>query len=83
MKRVVLHIDRLVLRGIERGDAAALSAGVQAELQHLLAAPEAAQSLAVLGHTALLRAGTVRIAPTQGAAAGQAIASGILRSMKP
>ena len=36
-QRIVLHIDRLVLRGIDRADAGAVSAAIQAELQRLVA----------------------------------------------
>lgn len=36
MTRVVVHIDKLILRGIDRADAAALSKGLQAELRDLL-----------------------------------------------
>lgn len=45
MKRVVVHIDRLVLRGIDSADAHAVRAGVQAELQRLLANPHVARAL--------------------------------------
>ena len=36
MTRVIVHIDKLILRGIDRADAAALSKGMQAELRGLL-----------------------------------------------
>jgi hypothetical protein len=39
MKRIVLHIDQLILRGVARGDARALSMALQGELQRLLALP--------------------------------------------
>ena len=45
MKRVVLHIDRLVLRGFDREDQAGISEGLRAELGRLLATPQAAQAL--------------------------------------
>ena len=39
MTRVVVHIDKLILRGIDRADAAAVSKGLQAELHGLLGEP--------------------------------------------
>src|SRR4051812_21645810 len=38
MTNIVLHIDRLVLRGVPRGDAAAIAASLQAELRAALPA---------------------------------------------
>ena len=92
MKRIVVHIDRLVLRGIDAGDAAAVSAGVQAgveaELQRLLAEPGAAAQLASGGHRARIRAGAVTLTANSaggdsgqhmGHHMGEAIAGGIAR----
>ena len=77
MKRIVLHIDRLVLRGVERGDAAAVSAALQAELQSLLS-PEGAGTLATQGSVHALQAGRVRLPPGADAPAlGRALASRI------
>ena len=39
MTRVVVHIDKLILRGIDHADATALSKGLQAELCGLLGEP--------------------------------------------
>lgn len=82
MKHVVLHIDRLVLRGIGRTDAAAVSTGIQAELQRLLAEPDAATSLAEGGHRYRIKAGTVNIAQdADGRAVGHAIAGGVFKGV--
>ncbi|MFC3284030.1 hypothetical protein [Litchfieldella rifensis] len=78
MTRLVIHIDKLVLRGIDRSDAAAVSAGVQAELQRLLAEPGAASALIAGGDRYRLKAGPVPSAPAGGRALGQAIAGGIV-----
>lgn len=79
MTRLVIHIDKLVLRGIDRSDAAAVAAGVQAELQRLLAEPGAASTLIEGGDRYRLKAGTIQSAPaTGGRALGQAIAGGIV-----
>lgn len=92
MKRIVVHIDRLVLRGIDADDAAAVSAGVQAgvqaELRRLLAEPGTAAQLATGGHRARIRAGAVTLTANStgsntdhhmGHHMGQAIAGGIVR----
>jgi len=80
--RLVLHIDRLVLRGIERADAAVVSAGVRTELQRLLAAPDTARALAAGGSKYRVEAGEVRVA-RGGGALGRAIAGGIARGIEP
>jgi hypothetical protein len=82
--RVLVHIDRLVLRGISRADAAAVSAGLQVQLQHLLAAPDAAGPLAAGGNRHRVRAGQVRISQRRGATAmGRAVAGSIVRGVIP
>jgi hypothetical protein len=82
--RVHVHIDRLVLRGISRADAAAVGAGLQAQLQHLLAAPDAARALAAGGNQHRVRAGRVRISQGHGAITmGRAVAGNIVRGVIP
>lgn len=84
MTRLVLHIDRLVLTGIDRHDADAVAAGVQTELQRLLAQPGALGALTVGGDRPRIRAGAVPVAHGgNGHAMGQAIAGGIARGVKP
>ena len=87
MTRVVLHIDRLVLRGVERGDAGALAAALRSALQERLGGPAAA-ALAAHPSTALLRAQPVRLAPGGGAGnhgqvIGQSVAQSIARQLTP
>jgi hypothetical protein len=82
MKRVMLHINRLVLRGIDRADAQAVSAGLQAELQALLADPRVAGALVNGGNRARVHAGTVdSSADGSGRNMGKAIAGGIARGI--
>ena len=87
MTRVVLHIDRLVLRGVARGDAAGLSSELQetlrAELQRRLGGPFRPGLIRALP-TAVLRAGSVT-APRgeHGAAVGRALARRLLRGDPP
>ncbi|MCB1938218.1 MAG: hypothetical protein KDE64_03345 [Rhodocyclaceae bacterium] len=84
MTRLVLHIDRLVLTGIDRHDADAVAAGVQAELQRLLAQPGALGALVGGGDRPRIRAGAVAVAHgASGHVMGQAIAGGIARGGKP
>lgn len=77
MTRVVLHIDRLVLRGIDRGDASAVSAALQDRLHALLAADGGA-ALREQGGTHRLRAASAPVPADAGAAAiGHAVAERI------
>jgi hypothetical protein len=76
MPRIVLSIERLVLRGVPRGDAAAVSDALQAELHVLIAG--GATALATQGSTHALQAGRTRL--HQGADAadlGRAVAARI------
>jgi hypothetical protein len=84
MKRVVVHIDRMVLKGFRSADAHAIGEGIRGELGRLLADPTAGERLASLGHVAGLHAGKVRLgrdAKPQdlGISAGRATAKRILR----
>lgn len=78
MKTIVLHIDRLVLRGVDRHDAAAVSGALQAELQRLLGA-DGTGTLATQASVHALQAGRVQLpqgadAPTLGHAVAARIA---------
>ncbi len=82
MTRVVVHIDKLVLRGIDRADAPAVSAGIEAQLQQMLVAPGMAASLAGAGDRYRIKAGVVEFDRTGGAQqlgrkAGMRIARGV------
>lgn len=59
MTRVVVHIDSLILRGIDPADAPALSAGIEAQLQQLLGEPGRATRLAAAGNRRRVDAGVV------------------------
>lgn len=84
-RRVVIHIDELVLRGFRPEDRHAIAEGLQAELARLYAtSPDALQALAGRGSTARLCVGEVPIAPgTRPAQVGGVLATGILRGIKP
>ncbi len=84
MNRVVVHIDRMVLRGFSNVDAHAIGEGMRTELARALADPAMGERLASLGHVSNLHAGKVRLAKDGrpqglGISAGRAIAKGISR----
>lgn len=84
MKRVVVHIDRMVLNGFRDADAHGIGEGMRGELARLLAEGGAGERLASLGHVSSLDAGKVRLAPDArpqrlGVSAGRAIVKGISR----
>ena len=49
MSRVIVHIDKLVLRGIDRADAAALSADISTQLQQSLAQGDVTDTVKSIG----------------------------------
>ena len=80
-RRIVLHIDRLVLRGIDHGNAAAVASGLQAGLQELLAQAGEAPTIISAGDRYRVRAGSVRVHDgDSGRALGRAIAGKIAGS---
>ncbi len=82
MTRVVVHIDKLVLRGIDRADAAAVSAGIRAQLKSLLVEPGVVVTLATAGNRSRIKAGTAQVDQACGASSvgrniGNQIAKGV------
>lgn len=61
MKRVVVHIDRLVLKGFRHGDRHAIALGLQDELGRVFGDREAIQHLSAVGDTSCLPVGGVYI----------------------
>ena len=61
MKRVVVHIDRLVLNGIARKDRHVFAESLRGELGRLLAEPGNADRLASLPDTAKLNIRDMRV----------------------
>lgn len=77
MKRVLVHIDRLELRGVDAADAGAVASAMQAELGRLLGS-DAGAALLTAGDRAVLRGGRVHLAPgDHGPALGRAVAARI------
>jgi hypothetical protein len=83
MSRIVLHIDRLVLRGIEPGDTDAFSTALQAELQRQLAMTGMAETLRGIGQPARIKVGEVRSAKSGHEGLGQAVAQSIASGLYP
>lgn len=80
--RVVIHIDRLVLRGVRPEDRHAFADALQAELRHHLAAPDAARGLAQRRDVTDIEAGRISVASKAGPArAGAAIARSIAKEL--
>jgi len=84
MRRVIVNIDSLVLKGFRHEDRYRVAAAVQDEIARALAAPDAGARIAQLGSTPKLRIGDVNVAadaePRQvGAAAGRAVGQGMMR----
>ena len=83
MKRIVLHIDRLVLKGYRHEDRHGIAEGLQHELARLFADPQAAQQLTASGDVSRLRVGSVRIGQDANPQRiGLQVAQGIGKGMK-
>lgn len=81
MSRIDIHIDTLVLRGIDRADAAAVAAAISQTLQAALAPAGAGLVARASAHR--LDAGNVSVAPNDGAGLGAAVAHNIARRILP
>ena len=84
MKRVVVHIDRMVLKGFRNADSQAIGEGMRGELARLLADPVTGERLASLGHVSRIQAGKINFTEVakprrSGISAARAIAKGISR----
>lgn len=83
VKRVVLHIDSLVLKGFRHEDRHGIAEGLQQELTRLFANPQAAQQLAANGNVSRLRLGNISIDQnSKPQRIGSQVAQGIGKGMK-
>jgi hypothetical protein len=83
MKRVVLHIDSLVLKGFRQEDRQGIAEGLQQELTRLFADPQAAQQLTAKGDVSRLRIGGIHIQhDSKPQHVGSQVAQGIGKGMK-
>lgn len=84
MKRVIVHIDRLVLNGYPQDERHAFATSLQVELGKLLADPALAERIASLGNVAHIRVGQPgrahSVGPEQpGTSVAKAIVGGLSR----
>ena len=78
MAIIVLHVDRLVLKGLARTDAAAITDGLRDALQARFSEPDARATLTAQSPRGVLNAGKVRLGPGNNSASiGAALAKGI------
>jgi hypothetical protein len=83
MRRVIVHIDSLVLRGFNHEERHAIAAGLQQELARLLADTQTAQQLTAKGDMLRLRVGSININPgSKPQGVGVDAARGIGREVK-
>jgi hypothetical protein len=78
MTRVVVHIDRLVLRGFRREDRHAVATGLQEELTRVFAEPEVTSHVRTMGDVPTLGVGPVAMpAGAEPQRVGESVARGI------
>jgi hypothetical protein len=83
MKRIVLHIDRLVLRGFARADQDDIAEAMRVQLGELLANAAAVQNFADMPGLHRLQAGAVEVAHNaRPAQIGKLIAGSIVRGTR-
>lgn len=82
--RVRVHIDRLVLKGVDPLDAQAFSKGLSAELGRVLRNPTARKGLQHSHQAPVMKIGPLPVTPGQAGARslGQGVARGIGRGAK-
>lgn len=83
MKRIVLHIDSLVLKGFRHEDRHGIAEGLQQELTRLFVDPQAIQQLTANGDVSRLRIGGIQIRlDSKPQHVGLQVAQGIGKGMK-
>ena len=83
MKRIVLHIDRLVLKGFRHEDRHGIAEGLQQELSRMCADSQTVRQLTDRGDMARLRVGSIQIGQnTKPQRIGSQLAQGIGRRIK-
>ncbi|MCS6319097.1 MAG: hypothetical protein H8K05_15245 [Nitrospira sp.] len=84
MRRIVVNIDSLVLKGFRYEDRHAIAQGLQEEISRALSIPDAAARVAEFGSVPNFRLGNVRVEVGTklrqvGAATGRAVGEGLLK----
>lgn len=84
MKRAVLHIDRLVLKGFEPSDQQGIAEGLRQELARQVGAPGALDDLVAHAIPLSVNVGQVSLGHAlTPMATGAALAQGIRKGLKP
>ncbi|MDN0075093.1 hypothetical protein QU481_15545 [Crenobacter sp. SG2303] len=84
MKRVIVHIDSLVLKGFHHEDRHAIAEGLQRELAQLFADPQATRQLMAVGNRSRMRVSSIQIDPgSRPQGVGTEVARGIGKEIKP
>lgn len=84
MKHVIVHIDRLVLKGFRHEDRHAIAEGLQQELGRVFSGQGVAQHLSTLGDISRVRVGGVDINPgSKPQRVGVQVAQSIGKELKP
>ena len=79
MSRILLHIDKIVLNGVDPGDRRALLAGLRSELSRVLADRAARAEWARSHRTPVLRLGAMPLEP--GPSGGRKFGAGMARAI--
>ena len=83
MKRVVVHIDRLVLKGFRHEDRHAIAAGLEQELGRVFADREAVTHLGAIGDVSRLQVGGVSVEyGSKPQRVGESVARGIGKELQ-
>ena len=83
MKRVVVHIDRLVLKGFRPEDRHAIAVGLEQELGRVFADREAVSLLSAMGDVSHMRVGGVPVEHgSKPQRVGENVAQGIGREIR-
>jgi len=61
MRRAIIHVDRLVLKGFRYEDSQAIADGLRQELGRVFAGRDAVSHLSVMGHVSRMQVGGVHI----------------------
>ena len=84
VKRLVLHVERLVLNGFRPQERDAMVEGLRGELARQMAAPDVTRGIALSNDTAHIRVGALAIPHTlRPEQVGTWIAQAIARGLKP
>jgi hypothetical protein len=81
MRRVIVHIDRLVLRGVSATDRTAVAESLTRELTIQLARPGVAGRLSSQPDTARLEAGRIRAGAATPVALGRSVGRAITQKV--